>query len=66
MRIATLQFAPQVGDLDSNIRKAEDLLKQLELKLQKDNDARSASAQAAGSSLDLLVLPEMALTGNLP
>lgn len=66
MRIATLQFAPQVGHLDSNIRKAEDLLKQLELKLQKDNDARSASAQPAGSSLDLLVLPEMALTGKLP
>ncbi|KAI5306709.1 basic helix-loop-helix protein [Ascosphaera pollenicola] len=58
MRIATLQFAPQVGDLNGNIRKADSLLKQLEERLQEGDDGDQAD-----SSLDLLVLPEMALTG---
>ncbi|PLN76776.1 carbon-nitrogen hydrolase [Aspergillus taichungensis] len=50
MKIATLQFAPQLGDVERNIRRADELLDGLEKK-----------------RVDLLVLPEMALTGyNFP
>ncbi|GFF33961.1 protein N-terminal amidase [Aspergillus lentulus] len=55
MRIATLQFAPRVGDVDGNIKRANELL-------------NSGCATGIKSlKPDLLVLPELALTGyNFP
>ncbi|RHZ48604.1 putative protein N-terminal asparagine amidohydrolase [Aspergillus thermomutatus] len=60
MRIATLQFAPRVGDVEGNIKRANELL---------NSGNVIGSAQAGIESLkpDLLVLPELALTGyNFP
>lgn len=52
MRIATLQFAPRVGDVDGNIKRANELL-------------NSGCATGIKSlKPDLLVLPELALTGE--
>ncbi|KAL6854206.1 carbon-nitrogen hydrolase [Trichoderma novae-zelandiae] len=48
MRIACLQFAPQVGDVENNLSKADAVL----------NEADSDDLD-----LDLLVLPELAFTG---
>lgn len=49
MKIATLQFAPVVGDFAANVDAAEAVL---------------AAAQPEDlQGLDLLVLPELALTG---
>ena len=49
MRIACLQFAPQVGDINNNLNRADAVL-------------NKASAEDL-ESLDLLVLPEMAFSG---
>ena len=46
MKIACLQFAPNVGDLEGNIARANAVL-----------------AEQSLDGLDLLVLPELALTG---
>lgn len=51
MKIACLQFAPQVGDFDNNINRADDVLSKVN---PDDLD-----------DLDLLVLPELAFTGTL-
>ncbi|RCI08789.1 hypothetical protein L249_4782 [Ophiocordyceps polyrhachis-furcata BCC 54312] len=48
MRIGCLQFAPQVGDIDNNLNRA---------------DAVLSRANADDLTLDLLVLPELAFTG---
>ncbi|KJZ70790.1 hypothetical protein HIM_09803 [Hirsutella minnesotensis 3608] len=48
MRIGCLQFAPQVGDVDNNLNRA---------------DAVLSKANADDLELDLLVLPELAFTG---
>lgn len=50
MRIACLQFAPQVGDVDNNLNRADAVLAKAN---QDDID-----------SLDLLVLPELAFSGT--
>jgi protein N-terminal amidase len=50
MRIGCLQFAPQVGDVSGNIARAEVVL--------------SKADPADLDSLDLLVLPEMAFSGE--
>jgi protein N-terminal amidase len=50
MRIGCLQFAPQVGEVSNNISRAEAVLSR-------------ANPQELGT-LDLLVLPEMALSGT--
>jgi protein N-terminal amidase len=50
MRIATLQFAPRVGDVDGNIKRANELLNS-------GNGIESLKP-------DLLVLPELAMTGE--
>jgi hypothetical protein len=47
MRIACLQYAPTMGDLAGNIRRADSILRRV-----------------APQSLDLLVLPELAFTGE--
>ncbi|KAG7289853.1 hypothetical protein NEMBOFW57_006230 [Staphylotrichum longicolle] len=49
MRLACLQFAPQVGDTDNNISRADAVL------------SRASSDEL--DRLDLLVLPELAFTG---
>lgn len=49
MRIGCLQFAPQVGDIDNNLNRADSVLAKAN---QDDLD-----------SLDILVLPELAFTG---
>jgi protein N-terminal amidase len=49
MRIACLQFAPHVADVENNLNKADDVLNQAD-----PNDL----------DLDLLVLPELAFTGK--
>jgi protein N-terminal amidase len=48
MRIACLQFAPLVGDVENNISRADAILEKTNPK-----------------DLDLLVLPEMAFSGEL-
>ncbi|KAL7913772.1 carbon-nitrogen hydrolase [Trichoderma velutinum] len=48
MRIACLQFAPQVADVENNLSKADEVLDQ---------------ADSDDLDLDLLVLPELAFTG---
>lgn len=53
MRIATLQFAPRLGKVESNIRRADELL----------NAATKRFNGGDKRSLDLLVLPEMAFSG---
>ena len=53
MRIATLQLKPRLGDIQSNIRRADDLL--------------AAHFESDPGPIDLLVLSELALTGyNFP
>ncbi|KAK0626305.1 carbon-nitrogen hydrolase, partial [Immersiella caudata] len=49
MKIACLQFAPQVGDIDNNLNRADSVL-------------NKASAEDL-ADLDLLVLPELAFSG---
>ena len=53
MRIATLQFNPQVGAVEENIRNADDLL------------AKGGLLGKGKGKVDLLVLPEMAFSGEL-
>lgn len=50
MKIACLQFAPQVGDVDNNLNRADSIL----------NKAKAADLE----NLDLLVLPELAFSGR--
>ena len=47
MRIACLQFAPKLGDVDNNLTRADAVL-----------------SKARPENLDLLVLPELAFTGE--
>ncbi|CAI7571823.1 unnamed protein product [Penicillium manginii] len=66
MRIATLQIAPKLGDVEGNIRRANELLKK--------GKSISMGGQDLGISIgaellrpEILVLPEMAFTGyNFP
>lgn len=62
MRIATLQFAPKLGDVEGNIQRANDLLKKGK------SVALNDRTLPIGIGVDLLrpdvlVLPELALTG---
>lgn len=64
MRIATLQFAPKLGDVDGNIQKANDLLQHGKV-LSLDGKKKLAVGVEIGLLRpELLVLPEMALTGT--
>ncbi|GKZ79345.1 carbon-nitrogen hydrolase [Aspergillus niger] len=62
MKVATLQFAPRLGDVDGNIKRANELLK----------NGKVVRGVGIGVGLDLLkpdvlILPELALTGyNFP
>ena len=53
MKIATLQFAPKLGDTQGNIQRADELLSK--------GGGRGSGIE--GLKPDLLVLSEMALTG---
>lgn len=52
MKLATLQFAPKLGDVEGNIRRADALLERARKRYGDDLQ-----------KLDLLALPEMAFTG---
>jgi protein N-terminal amidase len=52
MRIACLQFAPTVGDVDTNIDRADRVLHECEKELLE-------------KGVDLIVLPELAFSGTL-
>lgn len=54
MRIAALQFAPRLGDVEGNIRRADALLRKAE---------QQSGDNGGKLDLDLLVLPEMAFSG---
>lgn len=57
MKIATLQFAPRLGDVEGNIRRADELLKRGE----KDG-GDGGGIEKLGP--EILVLPELAFTGE--
>jgi predicted amidohydrolase len=50
MRIGCLQFAPQVGDVDNNLNRADAVLSKAKLEELEE--------------LDMLVLPELAFSGK--
>lgn len=66
MKIATLQFAPRLGDVEGNIKRADRLLK-----LSKDVDIINGENEDDGRpgieelNPDILVLPEMAFSGEI-
>lgn len=57
MRIATLQFAPQLGNVEANIRRADQLLK-----LTPGDISDGPGIEELRP--DILVLPEMAFSGR--
>lgn len=63
MRIATLQFAPKLGDVGGNIQKANELLKKG--KSLSPHGSSQFGVEIGIDTLrpDVLVLPELALTG---
>ncbi|KAK1144556.1 hypothetical protein N8T08_005429 [Aspergillus melleus] len=62
MKIATLQFAPKLGDVEGNIRRANELLQHGKL-----IESRGTATGIDVLRPDILVLPELALTGyNFP
>lgn len=60
MRIATLQFAPKLGDVEGNIRRVNELLK----KGKSVNLTPPVGIGVDQLKPDVLVLPELALTGK--
>lgn len=64
MRIATLQFAPKLGDVEGNINRANELLKSGK-HISLDGQTRQIGIGIDLLRPDLLVLPELALTGML-
>lgn len=62
MRIATLQFAPKLGDVEGNIQRANELLNKGKTVASGD---RTSPVDIGVDLLrpDVLVLPELALTG---
>lgn len=63
MRIATLQFAPKLGDVEGNIRKANDLLQHGKILTLDGKTQLPVGVELDSLRPELLVLPEMALTG---
>jgi protein N-terminal amidase len=59
MRIATLQFAPRLGDVQGNIRRANELLWLDSQTIESDGQPSIDELQP-----DILVLPEMAFSGK--
>lgn len=65
MRIATLQFAPQLGDVEGNIRRANELLRLGSSDNSNGNDIQSSGPGIEELRPDILVLPEMAFSGRI-
>jgi protein N-terminal amidase len=63
MRIATLQFAPKLGDVEGNINRANELLKRGK-HVSIDGQTRGIGIGIDLLRPDILVLPELALTGT--
>jgi protein N-terminal amidase len=63
MRIATLQIAAKLGDIEGNIRRADEVLANAVLKVNGLRSGQKTSAKIEEAGLDMLVLSEMALTG---
>ena len=59
MKIATLQFAPQLGDVEGNIRRAD-----RSLRLEAGDHDESDGPGIEEMQPDILVLPEMAFSGK--
>ncbi|KAJ0426978.1 carbon-nitrogen hydrolase [Aspergillus carlsbadensis] len=67
MRIATLQIAAKLGDVEGNIRRADEVLANAVLRINGPKPGQKSSARIVEAGLDMLVLSEMALTGyNFP
>lgn len=62
MRIATLQIAPKLGDVEGNIKRADELLSK-GISVPDGFGVEAARVRVEDAKLDLLVLPELALTG---
>lgn len=62
MRIATLQFAPRLGDVQGNIERANALLKSGKT-ISLDGEKLGPGIDIEVLRPDILVLPELALTG---
>lgn len=72
MRIATLQFAPKLGDVEGNVRRANEILARGKV-LSSGLEALVNSKLGIDTTTsierlkpDVLVLPEMALSGMYP
>ncbi|CEL04772.1 hypothetical protein ASPCAL05897 [Aspergillus calidoustus] len=67
MRIATLQIAAKLGDVEGNIQRADEVLANAVLKVHGPSHGQKTGAKIEEAGLDMLVLSEMALTGyNFP
>jgi protein N-terminal amidase len=62
MRIATLQIAPKLGDVEGNIKRADELLSK-GISVPDGFGVEAAMVRVEDAKLDLLVLSELALTG---
>lgn len=65
MRIATLQFAPRLGDVEGNIKRADKLLKLTSPEDGDGNHFNDGQPGIAELRPDILVLPEMAFSGDI-
>jgi protein N-terminal amidase len=65
MRIATLQIASKLGDVQGNIKRADKLLRDARVTAPGESDVSGPglSVPLEEAKLDILVLPELALTG---
>jgi protein N-terminal amidase len=61
MRIATLQIASKLGDVEGNVKRADELLRDAGIRIPGDEAGVPVGVEQA--KLDILVLPELALTG---
>lgn len=61
MRIATLQIASRLGNVEGNVKRADELLRNAGIRV--PNDAAGTPVALEQAKLDILVLPELALTG---
>ena len=65
MRIATLQLDSTLGDVQGNIARAEKLLESLfDRRRCCEGESESEAESNADLDIDLLVLPELAFTGQ--
>ncbi|KAL5047587.1 hypothetical protein BDW71DRAFT_179548 [Aspergillus fruticulosus] len=66
MRIATLQIASKLGDVEENVKRADELLSK-GISILDGHGGDRENVRAEDAKLDILVLPELALTGyNFP